>query len=59
MATKLAKKSVAIIVRPNAQPLDVSGPLDAFLEANRQTAGGPVYEVRLVATGRTIKVGGM
>ena len=61
MATRLAKKSVAIIVPPNAQSLDVSGPLDAFLEANRHTAGGPVYEVRLVATrpGRTIKVGGM
>ena len=61
MATKPAKKSVAIIVPPNAQSLDVSGPLDAFLEANRHTAGGPVYEVRLVATrpGRTIKVGGM
>lgn len=61
MATKLAKKSVAIIVPPNAQSLDVSGPLDAFLEANRHTGGGPVYEVRLVATkpGRTIKLGGM
>src|ERR1700737_247143 len=61
MATKPARKSVAIVVPPNAQSLDVSGPLDAFLEANRQSSGGAVYEVRLVAIGasRTIKAGGM
>ena len=61
MAAKPARKSVAIIVPPKAQSLDVSGPLDAFLEANRHSAGGPLYEVRLVATGagRTIRVGGM
>lgn len=61
MAAKSARKSVAIIVPPQAQSLDVSGPLDAFLEANRHSSGGPLYEVRLVATGpgRTIKVGGM
>jgi transcriptional regulator GlxA family with amidase domain len=61
MVAKPARKSVAIIVPPKAQSLDVSGPLDAFLEANRHSSGGPLYEVRLVATGagRTIKVGGM
>jgi len=61
MATKPARKSVAIVVPPNAQSLDVSGPLDVFLEANRQSSGGAVYEVRLVAIGasRTIKAGGM
>jgi transcriptional regulator GlxA family with amidase domain len=61
MVAKPAQKSVAIIVPPNAQSLDVSGPLDACLEANRHASGGPLYEVRLVATGarRTIKVGGM
>src|ERR1700739_2401567 len=61
MAAKPARKSIAIIVPPQAQSLDVSGPLDAFLEANRHSSGGPLYEVRLVATrpGRTIKVGGM
>ena len=61
MLAKPARKSVAIIVPPKAQSLDVSGPLDAFLEANRHSSGGPLYEVRLVATGagRTIRVGGM
>ena len=61
MVAKPARRSVAIIVPPKAQSLDVSGPLDAFLEANRHSSGGPVYDVRLVATcaGRTIKVGGM
>jgi transcriptional regulator GlxA family with amidase domain len=61
MVAKNARKSVAIIVPPNAQSLDVSGPLDAFLEANRQASGESLYEVRLVATGarRTVKAGGM
>jgi transcriptional regulator GlxA family with amidase domain len=61
MVANPARKSVAIIVPPKAQSLDVSGPLDAFLEANRHSFGGPLYEVRLVATGRgrTVKVGGM
>jgi transcriptional regulator GlxA family with amidase domain len=61
MVAKPARKSVAIVVPPKAQSLDVSGPLDAFLEANRHASGGPLYEVRLVATGagRTIRVGGM
>jgi transcriptional regulator GlxA family with amidase domain len=61
MVTKPARKSVAIVVPPNAQSLDVSGPLDAFLEANRHSSGGALYEVRLVATGasRTIKAGGL
>lgn len=61
MVAKPPPKPVAIIVPPNAQSLDVSGPLDAFLEANRHASGGPLYEVRLVATGarRTIRVGGM
>ncbi|QDW42210.1 helix-turn-helix domain-containing protein [Bradyrhizobium sp. KBS0727] len=61
MVAKTARKSVAIIVPPKAQSLDVSGPLDAFLEANRHASGGPLYEVRLLAigAGRTIKLGGM
>jgi transcriptional regulator GlxA family with amidase domain len=61
MVTKPARKSVGIVVPPNAQSLDVSGPLDAFLEANRQSSGGALYDVRLIATGagRTIKAGGM
>src|ERR1700694_2671623 len=61
MSAKPARRLIAIVVPPNAQSLDVSGPLDAFLEANRQSSVGALYEVRLVATGasRTIRVGGM
>ncbi|HVE22748.1 MAG TPA: GlxA family transcriptional regulator [Acidocella sp.] len=52
---------VAIIVPENAQSLDVSGPLDAFLEANRQGAGRCHYAVRLLAAGRdrVVKAGFM
>jgi transcriptional regulator GlxA family with amidase domain len=55
------RRSVAIVMPPNARSLDVSGPLDAFLEANRHAPGGAVYEVRLVAVGagRSIRVAGM
>jgi transcriptional regulator GlxA family with amidase domain len=61
MAAKSARKAVAIVVPPNAQSLDVAGPLDAFLEANRQSTGGAFYQVRLIAAGarRSIKAGGM
>jgi transcriptional regulator GlxA family with amidase domain len=61
MVAKSARKPVAIVVPPNAQSLDVAGPLDAFLEANRHSAGEAFYEIRLIAAGagRTIKAGGM
>lgn len=54
-------KPIAIVVPQNAQSLDVSGPLDAFLEANRQAPGQCRYTVRLLSTGndRTVKAGGM
>ncbi len=54
-------KPVAIVVPQNAQSLDVSGPLDAFLEANRQAPGRSSYEIRLLSTGpdRSAKAGGM
>jgi transcriptional regulator GlxA family with amidase domain len=54
-------KPVAIVVPQNAQSLDVSGPLDAFLEANRQAPGRCSYEVRLLSIGRdrTVKAGSM
>ena len=54
-------KPIAIIVPHDAQSLDISGPLDAFLEANRQAPGKCSYAVRLIATGsdRIVKVGGM
>lgn len=53
--------AVAIIVPQNAQSLDISGPLDAFLEANRQAPDKCNYEMRLLSTGpeRTVKAGAM
>lgn len=54
-------KTVALIVPPNAQSLDVSGPLDAFLEANRQAPDRVAYDIQLVSTvpDRIMKAGGM
>jgi transcriptional regulator GlxA family with amidase domain len=59
--TKMDGKPVVIVVPTNAQSLDVSGPLDAFLEANRQAPGRCNYAVRLLSTDRdrTVKAGGM
>ncbi|MEH2512285.1 transcriptional regulator GlxA family with amidase domain [Nitrobacteraceae bacterium AZCC 1564] len=61
MSTKSARKPIAIVVPPCAQSLDVSGPLDAFLEANRQSKNGAAYDVRLISTGvdRTVRAGGL
>jgi transcriptional regulator GlxA family with amidase domain len=52
---------VAIVVPQNAQSLDISGPLDAFLEANRQAPGRCNYDVRLlsISPDRAVKAGGM
>lgn len=52
---------IAIVVPQNAQSLDISGPLDAFLEANRQAPGRCNYEVRLLSAGpdRAVTAGGM
>jgi transcriptional regulator GlxA family with amidase domain len=52
---------IAIVVPHNAQSLDISGPLDAFLEANRQAPGRCNYDVRLLSVGpdRTVTAGGM
>jgi transcriptional regulator GlxA family with amidase domain len=52
---------IAIVVPPNAQSLDISGPLDAFLEANRQAPSRCNYDVRLLSIGpdRTVKAGGL
>lgn len=47
---------VAIVVPPNAQSLDICGPLDAFLEANRQAPTKCNYDVRLLSTGRELSV---
>ncbi|KWV57259.1 AraC family transcriptional regulator [Bradyrhizobium macuxiense] len=57
----MSSKSIAIVVPPNAQSLDISGPLDAFLEANRQAPGRCDYDVRLLSVGpdRVVNVMGM
>ena len=44
-------KPIAIVVPHNAQSLDICGPLDAFLEANRQAPGRCNYDVRLLSVG--------
>jgi transcriptional regulator GlxA family with amidase domain len=61
MSGRPAPQPIVIVVPPNAQSLDVSGPLDAFLEANRQSDGRAVYQVRLVGIGadRIVNAAGM
>jgi len=56
-----SSSTVVIAVPPNAQSLDISGPLDVFLEAEQQSNGKVHYDVRLLSIdgSRTIKVGGM
>lgn len=52
---------IAIVVPPQAQSLDVSGPLDVFVEATRQSGGAAAYEVSFIATGRdrVVRAGGL
>ena len=54
-------KPIAIVVPQNAPSLDISGPLDAFLEANRQAPDKCNYAVRLLSTGpdQVVRAGGM
>ena len=61
MTVSQRRTSVAIVVPPNAQSLDVSGPMDAFLEANRLSEGRAFYELSLVATSydKMVRVGSM
>lgn len=56
-----SSSTVVIAVPPDAQPIDVSGPLGAFREANRQSNGKVNYDVRLLSTtrSRSIQVDGM
>jgi transcriptional regulator GlxA family with amidase domain len=49
-------KNVLIVVPHNAQSLDVSGPIDAFLEANRQSFGKANYQIRTVSAGHEPRV---
>jgi transcriptional regulator GlxA family with amidase domain len=52
---------VAIAVPPNAQSLDVSGPVDVFVEAGRQSGGKAAYQVSLIAMEKTelVRAGGL
>jgi transcriptional regulator GlxA family with amidase domain len=54
-------KPVVIVVPDNAQSLDVSGPFDVFLEANRQAPGTANYDIRTLSAGRAraVRAGGM
>lgn len=58
--TTLAK-TVLIIIPPHAQPLDITGPLSAFREAYRQSAGLISYNVKLMALAdsKIIEIDGM
>jgi transcriptional regulator GlxA family with amidase domain len=60
MNVKAQHTPVAIVVPPNAQLLDVSGPIDAFLEANRQSGGVAGYELCLISMNpnRIVRAGG-
>lgn len=49
---RTAPLTLALLVPPRVQMLDVTGPSDVFAEANRQ-AGREVYRVTVVATART------
>src|SRR6202166_5454479 len=52
MKAAMQTKRIAIAVPPNAQSLDVFGPLDVFIEATRQSGGAAVYDTHLVAIER-------
>jgi transcriptional regulator GlxA family with amidase domain len=61
MKAAAQSKRIAIAVPPNAQSLDVFGPLDVFVEATRQSGGTASYEVRLIAIGKeaAVRTGGV
>jgi len=40
---------IAIVAPSNCRPLDVTGPLDVFVEATRQSAGRASYDVEVIA----------
>jgi transcriptional regulator GlxA family with amidase domain len=52
---------VAIVAPPNVQSLDVSGPVDVFMEAARQSGGKAAYEVSLISVEETevVRAGGL
>ncbi len=61
MKADTQSKRIAIAVPPNAQSLDVFGPLDVFLEATRQSGGVAVYDTCLVSIekGSVVRTGGV
>jgi transcriptional regulator GlxA family with amidase domain len=61
MKAAVQSKRIAIAVPPNAQSLDVCGPLDVFVEATRQSGGTASYEVRLIAIEKqaAVRAGGI
>ncbi|HAS47502.1 MAG TPA: AraC family transcriptional regulator [Microscillaceae bacterium] len=54
-------KIVVIAIPPNAQSLDISGPLAAFREVQKQSNGKAKYEVKLMSAteSKTVEVDGM
>lgn len=58
---KNRRKTIAIVVPPSAQSLDISGPVDAFLEAEKQSAGAASYDIKLLSmtTELCVQAGGM
>jgi transcriptional regulator GlxA family with amidase domain len=56
MQAAMQSKRIAIAVPPNAQSLDVFGPLDVFVEATRQSGGAASYDVRLVAIEKEVVI---
>ncbi|MEX1199998.1 MAG: GlxA family transcriptional regulator [Methylophaga sp.] len=53
--------TIAIVVPPKAQPIDISGPLGAFREANRQSDKTVFYDVKLLSVdcSRHVEIDGM
>jgi transcriptional regulator GlxA family with amidase domain len=52
-------RTVAFLVVPPVQELDLVGPLEVFVSANRVMAErGPAYSLRIVSTDRTRAVAG-
>lgn len=54
-------KTIVIVVPDNAQSLDISGPFDVFLEANRQAPEKANYHIRTLSVrrARTVRAGGI
>lgn len=52
---------VAIVAPPNVQSLDVSGPVDVFMEAARRSGGKAAYQVSLISIEETavVRAGGL